>query len=547
MVSEVMGSCSSDGKHLAPRVSRAGRWRALVLIVVHVAIALHIGHYMATGRTVSPLEPSESMAFTGDGLVNAGVIFFALAIASTLVLGRWFCGWACHVVALQDLCRHWMVKLGIRPRHVDLGVLKLVPWMAFVYMFLMPLVLTWLDGKSFAISAVALTTDSFWRTFPGWEVALLTFFVCGFAIVYLLGGKAFCSYGCPYGGIFGIADQLAPLRIRVTDACSQCGHCTVACTSNVNVSREVREYGMVVDPGCMKCLDCVQVCPKEALYVGWGAPALFAKARTALRERSRSWIREILTLLFLFGGYMALTLHNGPSGALLNAPQWKLAAILAAGSWLVAFVFRPKSSARGDYSPLEEIALGVLFLAALISFRGLHGWVPLLMAMGVAAIAAWVALQGWRLTARRDFSWRNWRLKRDGGFTPAGAVFGVLVLASVGGWAFAAREQRALVHTFRTKETALIACSNGDFTRGLGLLEELIADSPDDVELRIYAGQACLYLQQNERARGHLEAAVRADPLSAPAHRLLAALCDMEGKGDEAARHREAAERGRDP
>jgi predicted Zn-dependent protease len=123
----------------------------------------------------------------------------------------------------------------------------------------------------------------------------------------------------------------------------------------------------------------------------------------------------------------------------------------------------------------------------------------------------------------------------------------VLVLASVGGWAFAAREQRALVHAFRTKETALIACSNGDFTRGLGLLEELIADSPDDVELRIYAGQACLYLQQNERARGHLEAAVRADPLSAPAHRLLAALCDMEGKGDEAARHREAAERGRDP
>jgi ferredoxin len=547
MVSKVMGSCSSDGKHLTPRVSRAGRWRAIVLILVHVAIALHIGHYMATGKTVSPLEPSESMAFTGDGLINAGVIFFALTIASTLVLGRWFCGWACHVVALQDLCRHWMVKIGIRPRHVDLGVLKLVPWMAFVYMFPMPLVLTWLDGKSFSISAVALTTDSFWRTFPGWEVALLTFFVCGFAIVYLLGGKAFCSYGCPYGGIFGIADQLAPLRIRVTDACSQCGHCTVACTSNVNVSREVREYGMVVDPGCMKCLDCVQVCPKDALYVGWGAPSLFAKARTALHERSRSWIREILTLLFLFGGYMALTLHNGLSGALLNEPQWKLAAILAAGSWLVAFVFRPKSAARSDHLPLEECALGVLFLAALISFRGLHGWVPLLMAMGVAAIAAWMAVQGCRLIARRDFSWRNWRLKREGFFTDAGAAFGVLVLASVVGWAFAAREQRTLVREFRTKEAALTACSNGDFTRGLGLLEELIAESPDDAELLVYAGQACLYLQQNERARGHLEAAIRADPLSAPAHRLLAALADMEGKADEAARHREAAERGRDP
>lgn len=539
-----MGACSKDGERIAPRTSRAGRWRAIVLLLVHAAIALHIGHYMARGETLSPLEPSESMAFTQQGIVNAGLIFFALAILSTLVLGRWFCGWACHVVALQDLCRHWMVKLGIRPRFVDLGVLKHVPLLAFVYMFLAPLVLTWMEGGSFTIAGTQLSTDSFWRTFPSLPVALLTFFVCGFAIVYLLGGKAFCSYGCPYGGIFGIADQVAPLRIRVTDACSQCGHCTVACTSNVNVSREVREYGMVVDPGCMKCMDCVQVCPKEALYVGWGAPALFAKARTAIQSRSRSVLRELATLVFFYAGFLALTWHDGRFGALLNPLQWQLSAILAVGTWAVSFVFRSKSAERAEYSAGEELALGVFFLAAIVSFRGLHGWVPLLMSMGVAAIAAWTALQGWRVASRSDFSWRNWRLKREGSFTPAGAAFGVLVLTALGGWALAAREQRELVSDFRTKETALIACSNGDFDRGLGLLEELLRDEPDDVELRIYAGQACLYLQQNERARGHLEAAVQADPLSAPAHRLLAALCDLENKPAEAARHREAAERG---
>ena len=33
---------------------------------------------------------------------------------------------------------------------------------------------------------------------------------------------------------------------------------------------------MVVDPGCMKCMDCVSVCPNDALYFGFGKPTLMA-------------------------------------------------------------------------------------------------------------------------------------------------------------------------------------------------------------------------------------------------------------------------------
>ena len=31
-------------------------------------------------------------------------------------------------------------------------------------------------------------------------------FIVGFMTVYFLGSKGFCTYGCPYGGVFGIAD-----------------------------------------------------------------------------------------------------------------------------------------------------------------------------------------------------------------------------------------------------------------------------------------------------------------------------------------------------
>ena len=77
-----------------------------------------------------------------------------------------------------------------------------------------------------------LVTEDLWDRFPGWIVGALTFAICGFVIVYLLGNKGFCTYACPYGGVFALADKAAAGRILVTDACEGCGHCTATCTSN---------------------------------------------------------------------------------------------------------------------------------------------------------------------------------------------------------------------------------------------------------------------------------------------------------------------------
>ena len=98
------------------RKSGMGRWRALVLVIVHVAIVLHITHYYLNGKTLSPVEPSEAMYTLEGGHINAGVIFFFLAIVGTAIFGRFFCGWGCHIVALQDLCSYLLRKIGIRPK-----------------------------------------------------------------------------------------------------------------------------------------------------------------------------------------------------------------------------------------------------------------------------------------------------------------------------------------------------------------------------------------------------------------------------------------------
>lgn len=380
----------STGPRTPIRTSKNGPRRAVVLILVHVLFAAHLAHWFATGSTVSPVEPSESMRTLEQGEVNAGAIFFASAILATLIFGRFFCGWGCHIVAVQDLCGWIMKKCGVRPKPFRSRLLVFIPLILALYMFVWPtakrlvvapaLELLWPDVRR-ALHVTPfpeqgftnhLITEGFWDSFAPIAIAIPFIFVCGFAAVYFLGAKGFCTYGCPYGGFFGPADLITPGKIVVDDGkCHHCGHCTAVCTSNVRVHDEVRAYGMVVDPGCMKCMDCVSVCPNKALSFGFRKPAL---------------------------------LKGKPRGSSVRR------------------VF--------DTSLREDAALGVVFASVFFATRGLYDLVPMLMAVGLAGCATFIAWKSWRVIIDRDARFSIWQLKRRGDYTRAGA--GLLVLASIG-------------------------------------------------------------------------------------------------------------------
>ena len=356
-----------------PRSTR-GKWRAWVLLAVHIVIAAHITHFVVRGKTLSPVEPSESMYALELGYVNAGFIFFAAALLGTLLFGRFFCGWGCHVVALQDASAWLLKRIGIRPQPFRSRLLLWVPLLLALYMFVWPTVKRlWLVPAKFPGWSNHLMTEGFWETFPGPIFAVLTFLVCGGVAVYFLGAKGFCTYGCPYGGFFGVVDQLSPGKIIVNDdLCEGCGHCTAVCTSNVIVHDEVKRYGKVVDPGCMKCMDCVSACPNGALKFGWARPSLLKKDRLASKGRPR----------------------------------------------------------RYDLSIVEELVGALVFTVSMLTFRGLYDGPPLLMAVGLAAVSAFLTIRMMRLFSRPHVRLKPWILKSEGRWRPAGLIFGLLTL----GW-----------------------------------------------------------------------------------------------------------------
>ena len=366
-----------------PRPNKYARRRAITLISVYVLFAAHMVHWKLAGRTLAPLEVNELMYTLEAGVITAGALLMVLVTLSVAVFGRFFCSWGCHILALEDLCSWLMEKVGIKPRVVRAKALLLVPMGAVLLMFAWPQVqFIFMDRPrpelhmaGDADGWASFVTADYWRNLPPPGIALLTFAVVGFGMVYFMGHRAFCKYGCPYGALFAIFDRIAPGKIRSTGKCDACALCTASCQSDINVHEELATYGKVIDPGCLKDLDCVAACPNGSIEYGFGKPAL-------MRDRS------------------------------LDAPK------------------PPKAM----FNRWEEWGMGLGFIPFLLMYRGLYGQLPLLMSLGLAAVSVYFVVVLLRLVRADAVKLVRAQLKADGKLRSSGwiaLVLGVFFLAVV--------------------------------------------------------------------------------------------------------------------
>jgi len=454
------------------------KWRIATLIGVHVLFIAHFVHWKIRGRTLAPLEFNEVMYTIHQGIVTAGFILMALVMVATLIFGRFFCSWGCHILALQDSCGWLMDKLRIRRQPIRSRTLMWIPMVVMFYLFIWPQILGLfhgIEGPQLEVVQAgssrwsSFSTDNFWRNLPPPGVAIFTFFICGFAIVYLLGSRGFCFQACPYGALFSIADQLAPGRIVLAKDCNQCGLCTKACSSDILVHKELAMYGMVTNPRCLKDLDCIAACPEEAVQYGFRKPPLFRKGHP-------------------MGSY----------------------------------------SGRYSFSLKEDLLMLVLFVFSVFIFRGLYDAVPFLLAVGLAVCTAYLSVLSWRFVRSKSMQLRGIMLKDIGHVRTGGMVFSVSMvvlfililhsgivqwhtwkgkavfteLAAING-ANAAPEhvQEGIAHyesalaigliapIDRRKELANLYLIAGDHTRSVELLNGIIADDPAHVEARYRLGE----------------------------------------------------------
>ncbi len=245
------------------------KYRVLSFVLIHVLIFLHVA---GVGQEhIGSIDFQEFFhAFLKIGTINAGVIMVFLALFSTLLFGRFFCGWACHFGAVQELSWVILQKLKITPKTVNSRLVTILPIFILIHFYILPN-LEYAIYNPWKIS-LELNKPGIWTFLPGFVIGLLTFIIDGFLIVYFLGRKGFCRFICPWGAFLKLPSALAVYKVRNVGGCINSGNCTKNCPIGIDVSYEINNFQKVVNTNCTNCMICTDGCPTSALSYSYQNP-----------------------------------------------------------------------------------------------------------------------------------------------------------------------------------------------------------------------------------------------------------------------------------
>jgi tetratricopeptide (TPR) repeat protein len=200
----------------------------------------------------------------------------------------------------------------------------------------------------------------------------------------------------------------------------------------------------------------------------------------------------------------------------------------------------------------------------------LHNAVPLLFALGLSGILAYVAVAGLRLLYRREVRIQRHVLRTAGKWTAAGTLFAGALLPLGGYWGHAAWSRYSLRDLYADglrlgaagstepaiaalrraveidpgyrdaqEKLASLLCDAGRMDEGIAAFRAAVARNPSRAETRALLALALYQTDKGNEARAELERAVALAPASPDLHRMLAEVC--AGLGDaEAAKAQEA-------
>lgn len=240
--------------------TRRQKLRRFIVVALFLALPITLNYY-------SPYLMTQG---TAERIATFSLVLWLAILATSLVVGRSFCGWACPFNGLQTMWESVGTRSLKRIRF--LPVLKYAMWTA------------WAGG----VAALAIGVGG-WRSFQplymtenGVSISeagnLFTYFtLVGLTLApAALGRRGFCRYLCPFG-VWGIVGEKIGAALRVprlrleaeASACTGCGSCTRACPMQIPVTDLVQADTMRATE-CFMCETCVDTCPRGAIKLGFG-------------------------------------------------------------------------------------------------------------------------------------------------------------------------------------------------------------------------------------------------------------------------------------
>jgi len=243
---------------MTKKISKIQIFRHLIQIILFFLLP---GLYI---MAFSEIKSVYQMILKGNfNFVQAFPSIFELVtiLFMTILLGRFFCGWACAFGAYNDLI-HEISKNVFKIKF------KVNVELDFVLKYLKYLILTVILVFAWTLGSSILGSFSPWEAFA--QITDISLVLSNFAVGLLLlllitiGAmfveRFFCRYLCPLGAIFTLISKISIFKIRKPN--DKCGKCRI-CTNNCSMGIPLYNVNSVRGGECINCLKCTEVCPRK--------------------------------------------------------------------------------------------------------------------------------------------------------------------------------------------------------------------------------------------------------------------------------------------
>lgn len=201
------------------------------------------------------------------GQVAAGLTLYwpfiltaLIPVLSTMLFGRFFCGWICPATFLYELntiVSLWLHKYGIRlgNRKFDRRIKYLILAVGIALSVISGAVLV-----SAVYPPAIIGREIYFAIALGGFGSGLVFFVFTLLFDLFVARRGFCRYLCPGGALYSLLGRYRLFRIkRIVENCNDCAKCNAVCEFGLDPLHD--DFGQE----CNNCSACIAICPTDAM------------------------------------------------------------------------------------------------------------------------------------------------------------------------------------------------------------------------------------------------------------------------------------------
>ncbi len=210
---------------------------------------------------------------------------FTLFVLLCFLFGRMWCGWVCPIGTVGDFLTMVRKKMNIPAKRFPAGFRSGLTFSSYgilgISLFISGLIgipnLARFQCYWFLpycqICPARLICPLFGFIKPGWKdfetgitsmFTILAWIVMGIFIAAFYWGRRIWCHLCPVGLMNSWFNKGAGLALKKKAVkCNKCGLCTEACPMGLTEMYEKNTDGVYNRNGCIMCLRCVEICPRD--------------------------------------------------------------------------------------------------------------------------------------------------------------------------------------------------------------------------------------------------------------------------------------------